>query len=216
MNTHQFFIILSCMLLPSLSAAANELRFVAFDLQVPAGECQLVPENDSGKKSKIELGVSRFSNPVSLPPGTYKLILPDGKTSGTFNLKEGAEDKLIAIVTPGPEGSVGLITAPDGSASFGPGDHLFINATQTEVRMQFGERNLACKPGSTQIVKSPKLSVEGRHPVRMAIMRDNNWIVFNSTWWPDDRVSRSLVLFIPNATTGVPAVKTIEEIPDRG
>jgi len=216
MNTRAVSNILSCMLLTSLSANAHTLRFVAFDLQVPAGKCQLIPENDPERKSTVELGVSRFSSPLSLPPGSYKLVLPDGKTSGILRLAGNADDKLIVIVTPGPEGSVGVITAPDEIGSFGSGDRMFINVTGSEIRVQFGERNVVCKPGTVQIVKSPKLSEEGRHSVRMAIIKDKDWIVFNSTWWPEDSVSRSLVLLLPNPATGVPGVKTIEEIPVSG
>ncbi|BCU78206.1 hypothetical protein [Luteolibacter sp. LG18] len=201
------------LLLAAPSAWAHKLRFVAFDLPVAAGNCQLIPATDPKKTTAVELGISRFSAPVDLVPGAYKLVLPDGKTTGTLALEGDAGRKLIAIVLPGPEGTVSVLTAPDEPASFAGGDRLFINATRSEIRVQIGDRNLVCKPASTQLVKPPGKSVEGRFAVRMGVQKEDKWVVFNSTWWPDDPTCRSLVLLYPNATTGVPGVKTIEEIP---
>lgn len=205
-----------CLLLAAPSAWAHKLRFVAFDLPVAAGNCQLVPASDPKKASTVEIGISRFTAPVDLAPGNYKLVLPDGKTTGTFALEGDAGRKLIAIVLPGPEGTVSVLTTPDEPASFAAGDRLFINATRAEIRVQIGDKNVVCKPASVQLVKPPGKSVEGRFPVRMGIQKEDKWVVFNSTWWPDDPTCRSLVLLYPNATTGVPGVKTIEEVPEKG
>ncbi|MGC4017656.1 MAG: hypothetical protein QM755_24535 [Luteolibacter sp.] len=204
---------LACLLFASPSAWAHKLRFVAFDLPVAAGNCQLVPASDPKKATTVEIGISRFTPVVDLAAGTYKLVLPDGKTSGTLALEGDAGRKLIVIVLPGPEGTVSVLTAPDEPASFAAGDRLFINATRSEIRVQIGDKNLVCKPSSTQLVKPPGKSVDGRFAVRMGIQKEDKWVVFNSTWWPDDPTCRSLILLYPNATTGVPGVKTIEETP---
>lgn len=216
MNARRTATALACLLLSSSSAWAHKVRFVAFDLPVPAGNCQLVPAADPKKASTVEIGISRFSPVVDLAPGSYKLVLPDGKTSGTLTLEGDAGRKAIAIVLPGPEGTVSVITTPDEPASFSVGDRLFINATRSEIRVQIGDKNVICKPASVQLVKPPGKSVEGRFPVRMGIQKDDKWVAFNSTWWPDDPACRSLVLLYPNPTTGVPGVKTIEEVPEKG
>lgn len=211
MKAHRISIIAA--LLFAVPVSGQMVRFVAFDLQVAAGTSQLVSAEKDGGSISVELGVSRFSDPVKVPPGSYKLVLPDGKTNGNLLIGEDTERKILAIVLPGAEGTVNVITAPDEPTKFGGGDRLFINATNSEIRMQIGERNLVCKSGTTQIVKPPQMNSEGRVPVRMAVTKDGNWIIFNSTWWPVDKVSRSLILLHPDMKTGVPRVRTIEEIP---
>lgn len=205
-----FFIFL---LLTFVPLFGQTVRFVAFDLQVPAGHCKLLPDGDVKRAIDIELGISRFGKAMKLTQGNYLLVLPDGKTNGKLVIKGEANRKLLIIVFPGAVGHVKVITAPDETARFGPGDRFFINATQMEVRIRIGEKNLVCKSGTSQIVKPPKLIVEERLPVRMAFLKDKNWHVFNSTWWPANEISRSVILLYPNETTGVPSVKTIEEIP---
>ncbi|MFD0894114.1 hypothetical protein KBB96_02770 [Luteolibacter ambystomatis] len=215
MNVRRSATVLASLLLSSSFAWAHKVRFVAFDLPVAAGKCQLIPATDSKKASIVELGISRFSAVVDLSPGSYKLVLPDGRTSGTLSLEGEAARKAIAIVLPGPEGTVSVLTTPDESASFAAGDRIFINATRAEIRVQIGDRNVVCKPASVQLVKPPGKIVDGRYPVRMGIQKDDKWVTFNSTWWPDDPTCRSLVLLYPNANTGVPGVKTIEEVPQK-
>jgi len=215
MNVRRAAIALIGFLSLSSSAWAHKVRFVAFDLPVAAGNCQLIPATDPKKSTTVEIGISRFSPVVDLAPGSYKLAMPDGKTTGTLLLQGDAAGKLIAIVLPGPDGTVSVLTAPDEPASFAVGDRLFINATRSEIRVQIGDRNVVCKQASTQLVKPPGKSVDGRFAVRMGVQKEDKWVVFNSTWWPDDPTCRSLVLLYPNATTGVPGVKTIEEVPQK-
>ena len=196
-------------------ARAHKVRFVAFDLPVPAGTCQLIPAENPKKPLTVDVGVSRFSAATDVAPGNYKLVLPDGKTSGILKLEGDAARKMLAIVLPGPEGTVGILTAPDEVASFAAGDRLFINATQYDIRVQIGDKDLAFKPGASQMMKPPGKSTEGRFAVRMGYLKEGKWGVFNSTWWPDDPTCRSLVLIFPNPQTGAPGVKTIEETPKK-
>ena len=192
---------------------AHTLRFVAFDLQVPAGKCQLIPASDPAKPIAVDVGISRFSDAVQASKGIYQLVLPDGKTKGNLTLPGDTEGRWIIIVTPGPGDSVGIIPIPDETSKFGPGDRLFINATRSEIRMQLGEQKVICKSGTTKLLPAPKIITEGRFPVRMAVLKNDEWLFFNSTWWPADEVARSIIALFPNAVTGIPMVKTIEEIP---
>ena len=98
-------------------ARAHKVRFVAFDLPVPAGTCQLIPAEDHKKPETVDVGVSRFSAATEVAPGNYKLVLPDGKTSGILKLEGDAARKVLAIVLPGPEGTVGILTAADEAAA---------------------------------------------------------------------------------------------------
>jgi len=207
--------VVTCLWLSATNAQAHKVRFVAFDLPVSAGACKLIPAADEKNTTSADVGISRFSKVINMPPGLYRLVLPDGKTTGRLNLDGEATQARIAIVLPGPEGTVTILTVSDETSTFGAGDRLFINATISDIRVQIGDRNLTCKPGTTQMIKPPGQSKEGRFPVRMGYLKDDEWLIFNSTWWPDDRACRSLVLLYPNTTTGAPGVKTIEEIPSQ-
>jgi hypothetical protein len=200
---------LACLL--AAPAAADEARFLAFDLPIPLGTYQVVPAGeDSAKGKPVEIAANRFSERLKLAGGQYRLLLPDGKTGPSFTLA-GDTKRTLFIVLPAGNGSVGLAAVPDNPAEFGPGDRWFLNVTPGEIRVQFGERNLRLPPGTGNREKAPAKLDEGRIPVRMMVQKNERWVPFNSTWWPHDPGLRSIVVIHPHPGNGLPMVKNIAE-----
>ncbi|MGC4013332.1 MAG: hypothetical protein QM755_02270 [Luteolibacter sp.] len=204
------FLLTACI----LPLRAHTLRFVAFDFPMSVGACKITASGkDAAKEAKqIELGINRFSAPLELPPGPYQFALPDGKTA-ELTLTGDAAGKVLVIVLPGSQGKVALVQVPDQAAAFGAGDRVFINATKVPVRIQLGTVPISCPAGGNKVVKALPKSADGRIPVRMWYARGEEWLKFNSTYWPDNQAVRSMVLIFPNPEIEAPGVKTIEEVP---
>lgn len=212
MNIRQLF--LSVLLLPMV-ARATEVRFAIFDLGLPTGEFTLRKTGgDPSRDSRVEWHANNLSAPVKLEAGEHAVMKPDGSVAVRLAIDEKDPARLLLVPFPGPD-RLRLLRLPDPRTALKPGQRMFLNAADSEIRILLGNKPIALAAGGTAIGEPGGVEdAESRFPVRMMIRAEGEWKTFNSTFWFHDPRMRSLVLVVPEAGATYPRVRSLTVPPE--
>jgi hypothetical protein len=202
----------------AIPATAASVRTLAFDLPATPVTFELssaeAAAGSSTAKLRIEARKSQFSERLSLPSGRYVASSSAFSASAQFTLPEAGGGRFLLLILPRPDGGCSILPIADDTAKIGPGDRFLINATGEEIAVRLGTQRANLKPGHSVLLRPPPPPPDDpRIEVEMARLVANEWVPFNSTYWPLDPAARSFVLIHPDPVTGTPRVRNLSEIP---
>lgn len=194
-------------------AAEPRIRFVAFDFELPAGDYKIIPATKGKNPVPVAIRLNNFSEPIRLKEDRYRLVSPDGHRDAGFEIRPDEPQRLLFILLPGNDDTLGLVRTSDDLEHFGRGARLVLNLTHGEVRVALGDQRFAIRSGDRHLAKPQPTPRDGRLPVRMFCQVDGEWKLFNSTMWPHDPEQRSIVLIHPSKTRSrYPRVRSLAEV----
>lgn len=191
---------------------AVEIRFVAFDFGVPAGDYAVRQPGKDGSKS-FRLRINSFSERIKVAEGVHELVMPDGSSATRFKISEAESSRLLMVVLPDAAGKVSLFRVTDDTTGYGPGERVFLNVTGGGIRVMLGDQRISIPSAKSALAKAPGTKAgDPRVPVRMFSQSGGEWKLFNSTMWPQDPESRSIILIYPDAKSRFPRVRSLSEV----
>ena len=147
-------------------------------LAKPEGLENPVKVLSGGKTTALELPPYMASEAVKIPSDGILAIVresPDPVDPGKIKyhilaeakIPEGVREALVILAPLAkPEGDLLFRTKVQDLAKFKGGDRLYINLSDTNIRVRLGQTNVAVAPGQANIYESPKLA----KPANVAIM----------------------------------------------
>jgi hypothetical protein len=130
-----------------------------------------------GQVSELELPPFLASEPVKIPAdGILRLVRPipdpaDPTKSKYLILAEAhipetvREALVILAPLPKPEGDLLFLAKVQDLAQFKGGDRLYINLSNTNIRVRLGKSTVSVAPGQANIYESPKLAEQTNIPI---------------------------------------------------
>ncbi|MEY3898469.1 MAG: hypothetical protein RLZZ214_3991 [Verrucomicrobiota bacterium] len=185
------------------------LQFLSFPKAVDPKPVELVV--GEGKTIKVEIPTNTLSKTYTVKRQDVWAVGATGvdeKGKPVFNVFGQAETldsskQLILLVRKGENNADGMDVIPidNGTANFGGGKFLFMNATKVDISGEAGGVKFAIQPGKSTIIKPQAVSNDQASEEMFSFREGNEAKPFFSSKWPISDKSRSLIFFYNDPTS---------------